>query len=151
MTNLSATLIGTLIGATLTGSVAFLLAHYNNRKIVQRNLKDQLDNILKLGVQYPYLEYEEFANSWDKEKLRSINEKEAEKYQRYDIYMNLVFNYLERLCEYHNYSSDSILNDVNIKPWVRTHRKIWENPTVESENHDGYSNKFKTLVTNYLR
>ncbi len=140
--DLTAAAIATLISSGIATSVTLFINRGNNLK----NLNDQLDNILKISIQYPYLENPIFTSTWN-ENRDSTNEK----YLRYDNYCNLVFNYIERLCKYYNYEENKIQNHINIKSWIRVHKDCWNNPSTPYENADGYSNELKSLITRFLQ
>ncbi len=132
--------------AILSAGLTYYIAFFNDRKNKEKHLDDQLDNIIKTGIQYPYLEAEDFTSNWDKEKLKTGNE--IEKYQRYDLYSILVFNYMERLSEYYSFDDNEIMKHVNIQEWIKMHQKIWDN---QHSNSPGYKPQFKNLVTRFLK
>ncbi len=141
-----------IITAIISAGIAYFIASFNNKKNQQKSLDDQLDNILKIAVQYPYLEMENFTHAWTNDKIlvnRPEDKEEAEKYQRYDIYSTLVFNYMQRYCEFHEYQPNN-LEKVDIKSWIKIHKEIWNNPVGTSENIDGYPEKFRNHIKNYL-
>jgi hypothetical protein len=140
--DITAAAIATLIASGIATSVTFLINRGNNLK----NLNDQLDNILKLSFQYPYLENPVFTATWNDNKNSN-----DEKYLRYDIYCNLVFNYMERLCKYYNFNEQKIQKHINIKEWIKVHKDIWNNPSTPYENADGYSQELKTLIQHFLQ
>lgn len=140
-------IISTVISVIATGLLYFF-GIKNNRK---EKLENDRNNILKISVEYPYLEYPLFCNSWDKRKANSNNSK-SEKYIRYEMYTILVFNHLEDVCKYYKYDIDKISKKhVDIKNWLRLHKKIWTNPlSGEYENVDGYEDKFVLFVNNII-
>lgn len=140
--DITAAAIATLISSGIATSVTLLINRGNSLK----NLNDQLDNILKISIQYPYLENPAFTTTWNENK-NSIDDK----YLRYDNYCNLVFNYMERLCKYYNFNESKIQNHINIKDWIRVHRQCWINPSIPYENADGYSKELKKLLTHFLQ
>jgi hypothetical protein len=140
--DITAAAIATLISSGIATSVTLLINRGNSLK----NLNDQLDNILKISIQYPYLENPGFTATWNDNKNST-----DEKYLRYDNYCNLVFNYMERLCKYYNYNERKIQNHINIKDWIRVHKQCWTNPLTPYENADGYTKELKKLFTHYLQ
>ena len=140
--DITAAAIASLISSVIATSVALFVNRDNRRK----SLNDQLDSILKISIQYPYLEDPKFTATWNANK-----DSADEKYLRYDIYCNLVFNYMERLCEHHEYNEKKIQADVNIKDWIRVHKDCWHNPSSPYENADGYSKKLKNTLSNFLK
>ena len=69
-----------------------------NKHKQRENLDDQLDAILKIAVQYPYLESDAFSVGW-----KPDFDKDNEKYLRYDVYCDLLFNFLSRVAAHFEY------------------------------------------------
>lgn len=142
MMDITSAAIATLISSSVATTVTILINRNNNIKV----LNDQLDNIIKIAIQYPYLENPSFTRTWN-DNLKS----EDEKYQRYENYCTLVFNYMERLCKYYRYNEKKIENHLNLKDWIRVHKDCWLNPSTPFENTDSYSKEFKKLIENYIK
>lgn len=140
--DISAAAVATLISS----SVATLVAFRINNKNELKSLNDQLDGIIKIAIQYPYLENKAFADSWDVNKYS-----QDEKYLRYDNYCNLIFNYLERLCIYYKFEKRKIETHLNVRDWIRVHKQCWLNPSTPFENTDSYSSEFKIFIEAYLK
>ena len=140
--DITAAAIATLISSGIATTVTLLMNRGNSLK----NLNDQLDNILKISIQYPYLENTKFTATWNENKNST-----EEQYLRYDNYCNLVFNYMERLCKYYNFNERKIQKHINIKDWIRVHKDCWTNPSTPFENTDGYSKKLKNLINDFLK
>ena len=139
---LTAAAIATLISAITSAFITLWITKFNKKK----NLDDQLDGLLKISIQYPYLESQKFAETW-----KSDYDENDEKYLRYDLYCVLLFNYLARVAQYHNYEKKKIENYIAIKDWIRHHSKYWKNPTNSYENVDTYEKKFVEIVNSYLK
>jgi hypothetical protein len=133
-----ATLISALTSALVTLGV--------NKRSEKRNINDQLDAILKIAIQYPYVENQSFTSSW----MTNKNSNE-EKYLRYDIYCTLLFNYLSRVADFYKYDKNKIENYIAIKDWVRLHKDYWISPLDTFENIDGYDKKFRDLINYYIK
>lgn len=140
--DITAAAIATLISSSIATIVTLLI----NRENKLRSLNNQLDDILKIGIQYPYLENPRFTETWSEHK-----ESNEDSYVRYENYCTLVFNYMERLCIYYGYNQKKIENHLNLKAWIRVHKQCWENPSTPFENVDGYDKRFKELVEKYLK
>jgi hypothetical protein len=136
---------GTLIATVISSLVAALVSFFLNRQKEKERFDLQLQNILQFSVQYPYLENSAFTNTWEPELTND------EKYQRYENYCTLLFNYLADLYEWFKYNQKKIESYIDIKNWVRIHKKCWKHPSLEHENVDVYGEKFSTLIDNYLR
>lgn len=139
--DITAAAIATIISSTVATIVALTINKYNSIK----SLNEQLDNIIKIAVQYPYLENPSFAATWTANK-----DSNDEKYLRYENYCTLIFNHLERLCKYYKYDQKKIEKHLNVKSWIRIHKECWNNPSTPFENIDGYNNKFKKFIKVYL-
>ena len=146
-TFLNSAFISAVISA-ITAGLIYYFGINNNRK---EKLENDRNEILKIAVEYPYLEYPLFCNSWDKNRANS-NNSESEKYIRYEMYTILVFNHLEDVCKYYGYDSDRISKKhVDIRSWLRLHKKIWISPlSGEYENIDGYEDRFVSFVNNII-
>ena len=138
--SLSSGLFSTIIAAF----ISLYVTTKSNKKAVIKSLQEQLDKILMISIEYPYLEDESFRESW------SPNKVVDEKYLRYELYCVLVFNYMERISKFYKYNLSKINNHIDMKSWFRDHSKCWLNPTDKYENVEGYSKEFRNLVSNYL-
>ncbi|WP_162996603.1 hypothetical protein [Mucilaginibacter celer] len=125
----------------ISTSISLWITKVNKRK----SLDEQLDAILKIALQYPYLESSHFTGSWT-----SAFDTNDEKYLRYDVYCTLLFNYLSRVAEHHKYKKHKVESYIAIKDWIRLHRKYWEDPTSSYENVDSYDHAFVDFVKGYL-
>lgn len=139
---ITAATIATLISAATSATVTLLI----NRSNKLKHLDDQLDDILKIAVQYPYLESSSFTKTWNDKK-----DTEEEEYLRYDLYCTLLFNYLARLSSYFKYDKKKIDDYVAAKDWVRLHKDYWNNPYDTYENVDSYNKEFKELINEYIK
>ena len=142
MFDITAAAIATIISGATSTSVTLLIAATNNKK----SLDDQLDAILKIAVQYPYLESRNFTEQWT-----SKHDENDERMLRYDLYCNLLFNYLSRISKKYNYSELKIEDELAMKSWVRLHRKNWLDPREAYENVDAYNQEFINLMDQYTK
>lgn len=141
--DITAAALATIISTCIATTVTFII----NRRNDLKSLNDQLDDILKIGIQYPYLESPKFTETWCKNK-----DVDDEKYLRYDNYCTLVFNFLERYCAFYDFNKAKIEKQhVNIKDWVRLHKQCWQDPTIPYENAESYPEKFKKLINGYIQ
>ncbi|WGE67051.1 hypothetical protein NYR77_08680 [Actinobacillus equuli subsp. haemolyticus] len=139
------TMISALISIVITIVTTIVMEGITSNKQKEENLKGQFNEILKISIEHPYLEYKEFCEQWNPDSLSGDN---FEKYVRYDNYAVLVFNHLEDVCKFYGYDEEKIKdNHVDIKNWLRLHKQIWKKPLGgEYENIDGYSKEFKNFV-----
>jgi hypothetical protein len=142
MMDLTSAAVATVISAITSSAVTLLLAKSNAKK----NLDDQLNSILKIAIQYPYLENKDFTYTWS-----SSYDRNDEKSLRYEVYCTVVFNYMSRLASYYEYNEKKIEGHVALKPWTRIHAKYWRDPTEAYENVDTYDQPFVDLIESYLK
>ncbi|HWZ13908.1 MAG TPA: hypothetical protein VNW95_01630 [Mucilaginibacter sp.] len=142
MIDITAAAIATLISSVVATTVAIKINNYNSVK----SLNDQLDNILKIAIQYPYLESPTFCDTWIANKGS-----EDDRYLRYENYCTLIFNYLERLCTFHKFNLKNIEKKLNVKGWIRVHKACWQQPSVPFENADSYDTRFRNIIDNYIK
>jgi hypothetical protein len=141
----SATVIATIIATIMASVINLLVNYFLQRKTEKTELDRELHQIIKYSFDYPYLESKAFISKWN-----TMKDKEDDKYLRYEIYCNLLFNYLERLSRYYKYNRKDISSALNIQDWVRTHRDAWESPADKFENIDSYNSKFKEFMKSLL-
>ena len=139
--DLTSAAIATLISASTSAIVSFSIVKFNTK----RDLDNQLDSILKIAIQYPYLESDEYTKSWNSKAKADDN------FLRYDLYCTLIFNFLSRLCAFYKHNQAKIESHINMKSWVRQHARYWRDPTTAYENVDTYDRPFVQLVEDYLK
>ncbi len=110
------------------------------------DLTKRMDSLIKLAIEYPYLEDKKFISEWNEKK-----DSGDERYLRYDNYCNILFNYLHAVCEYYKYDKKKIEEYVDIKSWIRNHKDNWNNPVDPFENINGYDEKFRNFINSYLK
>ena len=80
-----------------------------------------------------------------------MKEKNDASYMRYDIYCNLLFNFLSELYDFYNGDRVKIENFCDIKTWIRMHQLNWKYPIDPNENIDGYTQKFRDFIYSYIQ
>ena len=145
------TAIGTLITA-IAAAVSAYFSYKNSKttlnlfeKEKEAKLNDDLDRLIEISIKYPYVESEIFISKWIEYKAS-----DDERYLRYDLFCNRLYNYLHKVCEHFNYDQQKIENFIDIKSWIRSHKLNWKNPVDENENLDGYDRKFKDFINSYI-
>ncbi|HDR1249096.1 TPA: hypothetical protein QB260_001816, partial [Pasteurella multocida] len=119
---------------------------YQRKKEAKEVLDKELSELLKLALVYPYLENPHFTHSWS-----SKYDRNDEKALRYEVYGNLVFNYLAKFADFYRYDISKMEKHLAVKDWIRLHSKYWQDPTIPNENIDTYDSKFVDLVDKHLR
>jgi hypothetical protein len=143
--------IGTLIAAIFSARSAYLSRKSleTTVKIENQKKEDQfvydLNRIIQIGIEYPYLENKTFTEKWNE--FRHTND---EHYLRYDMYCNLIFNFLAQLYSYYNKDKQKVECFVDVKSWIRLHKYNWKNPVDENENIDGYDEDFRKFINSYI-
>lgn len=140
------TLISTFISifVSIVSTIAFNF--FQRKKEMKDSLDKEFNELLKLALEYPYLENPHFTNCW-----KSQYENNDEKALRYEVYGTLVFNYLEKFSRFYKYDVQRMEKHLAVKDWIRLHSKYWRDPTIPNENIDTYDSKFVELVERHLR
>lgn len=155
MTNESLQFIGIIISAlsALAASISAIYSAKSAKTTIslykqekREKLIDKLNRILEIGIEHPYLESKNFTSKWNDHK-----DSDDERYLRYDMYCNLIFNYLNNVYEHFEFDKNKVEEFVDIKTWVRLHKHNWLNPIDENENIDGYDTSFKTFINSYIK
>jgi hypothetical protein len=143
-----------LVGVLVSAFLSWYLFRQSRRNSLLDSLRSQLDDLLKISVSYPYLDNLSFCESWDRATVLSgsLSEADLEKYLRYSVFCNLLFNHLSRLADFCKYDLDCIQkNHVNMRAWVRQHQKNWSQPLNDpNENIDSYDPRFVALINQCL-
>lgn len=134
------------IATIISSIIASSLAIYLNREKKKGRLDDRLEEIIKITIQYPYLENDEFIKGWNENKNTT-----NDTYLRYDAFCTLLFNFLEDYCAYFNWNEKKIHENLNVKDWVRIHETYWWNPVTKFENVDSYKKEFRNIISNFLK
>ena len=142
---LSDTVLATIIATVISSLVSVFIALRLKRDSELRELNLQLDSILKIAIEYPYLESYEFTKKWKNNNLNP-----AEEFRRYEVYATLVFNYLSCVSAFWGYDIKKISTFIDIKGWVKLHQEYWYNPSVLGENEQVYDEKFKEIIHSIL-
>lgn len=104
--------IKVLFSSGIISAIISIVANYFfNKKNEKEHLDNTLNMILKISIEYPYLENENFIIEWSNNHSK---EKDNEKYMRYEVYYTLVFNFFEKVCNYYNYNQKKIYKYINI-------------------------------------
>lgn len=139
------TILSTIISIIVSIITTIIFNRFQAQKEERRRLDDEFNDILKIALEYPYLENIYFTEKWS-----SQYDKNDERALRYEVYCTLVFNFLERFSKYFDFNQTKIEKEIAVKDWIRLHRKYWRDPTIPNENIDTYDKKFVKLVENYL-
>ncbi|KLI27638.1 hypothetical protein A9X77_08375 [Brachyspira hyodysenteriae] len=140
-------LISGLSGAIVSSIIYIVLYYINNKNEKIRELNNELHNILEISVRYPYLENKDFIKEWYNNNGSNNND---ERYMRYEVYYNLVFNFLENTFSFYKYKEKEISNFINYKEWVRLHKEGWINEKDKYNNLDTYSEGTKKIIKDIL-
>ncbi|MDL2228399.1 hypothetical protein LJC25_04285 [Bacteroidales bacterium OttesenSCG-928-K03] len=140
--------LGSAIFAAISACQAKKSAKQTN-KIAQRNerneLDKRLDDILKIAIQYPYLESKAFTKQWDMYKGS-----DDIRYIRYDSFCNLIFNFIHKVYETYDKDKSQVENYIDVKNWIYLHENNWKNPIDPHENIEGYDEEFRKFINSYL-
>lgn len=133
-----------IAAAVLTSAISyytFLKQHNTDEKF---RLNQNLNKLLDLDLQYPFLENSVFITRWDKNK--DSNNDSSLRYQYYCIY---VFNFLQDVCEYYDYDKEDMAKFMDISDLIGIHKSWWKLP--ENQASQAYDPKFKKFVDEFYK
>lgn len=133
-----------LITGIITWGLTYMTFRKNYDAAEVGRLNDNLNQILKIDLEYPIVEDSVFICRWSKE--QNSNDKEHLQYRAYCIY---VFNFLQNVCEYYNYNKESIEKFVDIKELAIEH-KVWLQASYK-EDANGYPKIFIDFIESYQK
>ena len=139
------TLTAAIISAMISGLVSWGVSLLTTRRNDKSSLENELSEILKIGIEHPYFEQEPFTKAWDP--LKQIDD---ERYAAYELYATMVFNHLEKWCNFYNYKLRKVQDVIDMRSWVMLHKAYWVKPSSSYENILGYNLRFSNIVNNIL-
>lgn len=146
-----------VITSTFVSSLVTMKINKINRKNI---LLNELHNLMKYSMDYPLLENDYFTNQYNEisKFLDDYNSKEVysypveiiNRYNQYEIYCEMIFNYIEKICKYYKYE-DKISDFLDIYGWIKRHKQYWFNDKNYKESLNGYGNKFVLYIDNIYK
>ena len=133
-----------LITSIITWSLTYLTFKKNYNATELARLNDNLNQLLQLDFDHPFLEDSTFISHWGKD----LNSKE-EKYLQYETYCIYVFNFLQNVCDYYDYDKEAIEKFVDIKELAIEH-KSWLEASIK-EDPSGYPRRFIDFIKLYKK
>ena len=142
---MSAEAIVGLVSVGVSAVVSWIVAKVTIEQNDKSALENELSEILKIGIERPYLEQTSFTERWKPELQES-----DDRYATYDLYATLVFNYLEKVCKFYGFKYERIQREIDMDSWVKIHRVYWNNPIQPHENILGYDVRFVELINKQI-
>lgn len=131
------TAISGLIAGTIAALVSWVICRVTLRTQRRKALDDMIDKIVMVGIEYPYLEDDDFCSSWLK------TDRTTEMAMRYGNYCCLVFNMLERLWLFQKGNSNRIEQVFYASEVIRRHKGWWKD---DHNNLRGYPIEFHRYI-----
>jgi hypothetical protein len=125
--------------ALLTSAVSYYMFSKQFNTDEKYKLNQNLNKLLDIDMQYPFLEDSAFVARWDLNK--AANSDSALRYQYYCIY---VFNFLQGICDYYRYDKRKIARYVDIDDLIGLHKSWWNLP--ENQTSESYDPEFRNFV-----
>ena len=136
--------VAAIVATLVSGLVSFLVFWFSARSQERSELHSELLQINSLGIEYPYLEDEEFCNGWN-------DNRGEEEYWRYDWYCCIVFNFCERAWR-HFKNREKILKFVDVGEYANTHRVWWQHLKASGKVETCYTDKeFRDFINSLIR
>src|SRR5271157_3384503 len=87
-------IVSAILSAIIAAIVSWAICARTLREHQRSQLHDLVTMVIGIGIEYPYLEDDNFCASWKE------MDKTTERAMRYDNYCCLVFNLMERLWQF---------------------------------------------------
>lgn len=137
-------IISALISVFVSAIVSFYVSNQKYLRDEEARLNQQILELNKIIISYPYLEDDEFCKNWNDNK-----NKNDERYQRYDSYCCIVFNLMEQIHKYYRGDKEKINKFFATKEMILRHINWWKKPSGIFENINGYSNEFQQYIRSF--
>jgi len=134
-------LIPAIISAIVSTATALFVANKTSHGNNKRHIENRIDKLLEISMQYPYLENDEYCNTWHQ---ASPNDN---KRMRYENYCCLVFNLIEDIWKIHKGNHEDINKVLHIKELAIRHSKWWNK---DKENISGYTILFRCYINKLM-
>jgi hypothetical protein len=108
-------------------------------------LNEQLFNILKIQIKYPFLEHTKFTQEWSSKKAK--NELD---YQRYDSYCCMLFNFMWQVYELYNGDKEKIKYFFTVAEEIEIHKLWWKDPLNPRDNIEGYNGNYRKYINSII-
>jgi len=141
----TATIIATVIASLIASIVAYIVGNKANRSAQLNKFHDHIFEINRLAMQYPYLEDNDFCESW-----KDNRHSKEEKYQRYDNYCCIVFNLIEQIWKFYNGDKTKIKDILVVEELINRHKSWWKAPSSPGENIYGYNFDFSMYLESHI-
>lgn len=139
------TMVSAIISIIVSIASTIVFNKYQRKHEIKTKLDEEFNEILKIAIEYPYLESKHFTENW-----KSDYDRSDELALRYEVYCTLVFNFLERFSKFYKFDYEKMSNEIAIKEWIQLHSKYWRDPTIPNENIDCYDPNFLKIVEDCL-
>lgn len=146
---------------TIITTVISTLITLKINKINERNtLLDELRNIMKYSMEYPFLENKYFTNQYEimynfckKHDITVYNCKIEiiNRYYQYEIYCEMIFNYISKIYNFYKFNEKKINKFLDVYGWIKTHSQYWNNIQNHKESVDAYGKKFVNYIDNIYK
>lgn len=148
--------IQTIITTAISTFITLKINKINERNI----LLNELHNIMKYSMEYPFLENEYFTNQYEimhdfckKHDIAVYNCKIEiiNRYYQYEIYCEMIFNYINKICDFYKFNEKKINKFLDVYGWIKTHSQYWYNNQNHKESVYAYGKKFVCYIDNIYK
>ena len=128
--------------------VGFLFAYITFSKqydaTERARLNDNVNKILDLNMQYPFVINNEFINKWSK-----APQSNSDSSIRYQTYCTYTFNLLQDIAEYYKYDKKKIEAYIDVEDLIGQHKKWWSLPDQQAPG--AYPEELRKFVDDYFK
>lgn len=141
------------IGIIFAGWQTWKLDKLSKEESKKNFLNNKLFELQRLAFYDPYLEDETFTKRWDEMKAKylnnELNDDELNKFIKYDIYTEMLFNFVFESLEVYK-TREKLENFVEFKSWLNIHKYCWRSPLETNSNKDVYKDKMFNIVNSWI-
>ena len=119
--------------------LAYITFHKEFDATEKARLNDNLNKLLDVNLQYPFVDDSVYIARWNKDK-----DSNSDSSLRYQTYCEYVFNFLQDVCEYYNYDRKRIAKFVDIQDLIVNQKGWWFEPA--QRNAEAYPDEFKEFI-----
>jgi hypothetical protein len=133
-----------LTTAILTSSIGYYTFSKQYNSDEKFRLNQNLNKLLDINLQYPFLEDSTFIAWWNKH-----NGSNKDSALRYQTYCEYVFNFVQDVCEYYDYDKEKIGRFIDVSDLIALHRVWWKLPDIQ--NYQDYDPRFKKFIDGFYK
>lgn len=141
--------------SAIISAVVSIITNFILKKIDNKNmLINELHNLMKYSMDYPFLENDYFTKQYNNianlyrnnNEVYNCNIEIINRYIQYEIYCEMIFNYINKIYIYYNKKEHKISNFLDVYNWIKRHKQYWFDKINYKESKIGYGGEFVYFI-----